>query len=77
MFMWPNMGAHCFNPRSFTLYPPQGRGTGSGIGVVLYQKGFYVRQGDSERAQELLHKPCYPTGGVQIGWDSDVAKACF
>ena len=59
--------------RSFTLQNPHGGG--SSIGVVLYQRAFFVGQANAELAQKLMQKEPYPTGGLQIGWESGVESA--
>jgi len=61
--------------RSFTLQHPQGAGKGSSIGVVLYQKAFFVKNANEDLVQELMGKDPYPTGGMQVSWDGNPAAA--
>ena len=62
-------------PRSFTVRDPLGRG--SNIGIVLYQKSYFVSKANQELTQKHLGKDCYPTGGMTVVWDDDPAEACF
>lgn len=61
--------------RSFTLKDPNAEG--SGIGVVLYQKAFFVSKANAQRAVDLLHREPYPTGGITIGWEQEGACRAF
>ena len=58
--------------RSFTLKDP--KGIGSNIGVVLYQRAFYVTKGNAEKSQQLMKKDLYPTGGINVPWEQDVKQ---
>ena len=60
--------------RSFTLKDPHD-GKGGSIGVVLYQKAFFVGKANHNRAVELLGREPYPTGGVTVGWETGVEAA--
>ena len=59
--------------RSFTVHP---KGNGSSIGVVLYQRAFFVSKACAEKVQELLGKEPYPTGGCTVSWEGDPTTAC-
>ena len=65
---------HRLEVRSFTVYDPNKSG-GCQIGVVLYQKGFFVAKANYDITMEIIGKAPYPTGGIQIGWDDDVQCA--
>ena len=60
--------------RSFTLSPPVGSGASS-IGVVLYQKSFFVSKASDDKLVELTGKHVYPTGGATIPWDGNPENA--
>ncbi len=62
--------------RSFTLPHPKGPTHGSSIGVVLYQKAFYVARASSEKVQELMGREVYPTGSMQVPWEKYPSSAC-
>jgi len=54
---------------------PKGPGHGSSIGVVLYQRAFYVGKANEERVHETLGKEPYPNGSMQISWDGNPTNA--
>ena len=62
--------------RSFTLPHPKGPTHGSSIGVVLYQKAFYVARASSEKVNELMGREVYPTGSMQVPWEKYPSSAC-
>ena len=53
---------------------PRGHGHGANIGVVLYQRAYYVTQGKQDKCRELLRKELYPAGGMNVPWESDPAE---
>lgn len=59
--------------RSFTAKDPSGHG--ANIGVILYQRAFYVGKANQDLVQELLAKPTYATGGMQVAWDADAESS--
>ena len=83
MLMQQHAIIHSFHPkipylvhaylRSFTAKDPSG--SGSNIGIVLYQRAFYIGKANEEKVQELLGRDPYPNGGAQISWEMDIASA--
>lgn len=61
--------------RSFTLPHPKGPGHGSSIGVVLYQRAFFVSRASAEKCAECLGKEPYPTGSMQVAWEGAPSSA--
>ena len=59
--------------RSFTLKCPQSEG--SNIGVVLYQRAFFVSKASADRAKELTGRDTYATGGMTLGWEQGLENA--
>lgn len=47
-------------------------GAGSSIGVVLYQRAFFVGKANHDRSLTILQKEPYPTGGMTVSWDGGV-----
>lgn len=50
-------------------------GGGSNIGVVLYQKAFFVSKSCADVCQELLQRDPYPTGGMTVSWELGIGRA--
>ena len=50
-------------------------GGGSSIGVVLYQKAFFVGKASYDRSLTLLQREPYPTGGMTVSWEGGIPTA--
>ena len=50
-------------------------GGGSSIGVVLYQKAFFVGKASYDRSLTLLQREPYPTGGMTVSWEGSIQNA--
>lgn len=64
-----------FSLRSFTLRNPHDGGCGSQIGVILYQRAFFVAKANADRCNQILERDLYPTGGMQVAWEQDTMRA--
>ena len=51
------------------------RDNAKSIGVVLYQRCFYITKACPEKTSEVTGKWPGKNGGVSIGWENDVAAA--
>lgn len=65
----------CTELRSYTV---QGKKDGaSSIGVVLYQRNFYVTHADETRTVEMFGRNPYPNGGMSVSWEGGIERACY
>ncbi len=58
--------------RSFTVNGPPGT---SNIGVVLYQRSFWVPKCDKQRVKDVMGRDAHAAGGMTVTWANDPAKA--
>ena len=62
--------------RSFTVKcKSEGRELARTIGVVLYQRCFYIAKACPEKTSEVTGKWPGKNGGVSVGWENDVSAA--
>lgn len=66
---------NCSQLRSYTVQAT--KDGASNIGVVLYQRNFYVVHADETRTVEMFGRNPYPNGGMSVSWEGGIDTACY